>query len=383
MANISYRAASAMVSRYGYNGGNEYEDEGELNYSNTFYRKYDAQIGRFTGVDILAEAAAFINPYQYGYNNPVMFNDPNGDLSAPGTGRMQKGLDGNYHVGWYNDLMWGGIDGSFSTRGDGESYDGGGGGGGSSSFYGAMASLMGSDFGGTWTNNSNGGSTSFFKNDAQAFAAGAAYLDRHNAWGQYGFANSFGDAQSAYYANGGTDMNVRTLLPNITVYGSIKDGQWKTSRTNYSGFKAGSSGPILSYLYGGYNWRKTGDGWTAEIYRLSFEAKELKSSMPRATQLYVRVPVVCIQVPSRMKNESQRNSLVNTAYNAALEDFFGLLHVPNSKISYNDIAANQKFKEMFIYQISLTPGTTISFGQCSNVIPPSYPKFTTVNEYPR
>ena len=55
MASISYKAASTLTNRYGWNGGNEYEAEGELNYSNTFYRKYDAQIGRFTGVDMLAE----------------------------------------------------------------------------------------------------------------------------------------------------------------------------------------------------------------------------------------------------------------------------------------------------------------------------------------
>ena len=94
-----------MTNRYGYNGGNEYEDEGELNYSNTFYRKYDAQIGRFTGVDMLAEDCAEINPYQYGFNNPVSFNDPMGDQPGNGgNGRMQKGSDGNYHANWVNEM---------------------------------------------------------------------------------------------------------------------------------------------------------------------------------------------------------------------------------------------------------------------------------------
>jgi RHS repeat-associated protein len=79
MANISYKASMTLTNRYGWNGGNEYEDEGELNYSNTFYRKYDAQIGRFTGVDMLAEDYANLTPYQFGGNNPVMFNDPKGD----------------------------------------------------------------------------------------------------------------------------------------------------------------------------------------------------------------------------------------------------------------------------------------------------------------
>jgi RHS repeat-associated protein len=78
MANISYRAASTLTNRYEWNGGNEYEDEGELNYSNTFYRKYDAQIGRFTGVDMLAEKYFNFSPYNFGFCNPVMFNDPSG-----------------------------------------------------------------------------------------------------------------------------------------------------------------------------------------------------------------------------------------------------------------------------------------------------------------
>ncbi len=104
MASISYKAASTLTNRYGWNGGNEYEDEGELNYSNTFYRKYDAQIGRFTGVDMLAEKFAGINPYQFGANNPVMFNDPMGDRLK---GLMEKGPDGNYHVGWRTEQLWG------------------------------------------------------------------------------------------------------------------------------------------------------------------------------------------------------------------------------------------------------------------------------------
>jgi RHS repeat-associated protein len=119
MANISYRAASTLTNRYGWNGGNEYEDEGELNYSNTFYRKYDAQIGRFTGVDMYAESYAEMTPYQFGANNPVMFNDPMGD-------RLQKGEDGQYHPDWYNDLMAGGSGAGGTYNGYGSSSGGGG-----------------------------------------------------------------------------------------------------------------------------------------------------------------------------------------------------------------------------------------------------------------
>jgi RHS repeat-associated protein len=137
MANISYRAASTLTNRYGWNGGNEYEDEGELNYSNTFYRKYDAQIGRFTGVDMYAESYAEMTPYQFGANNPVMFNDPMGD-------RLQKGEDGQYHPDWYNDLMWGG--------GAGGTYSGyGSSGGGSSGFGGGIGGSGGGQYAAFWT----------------------------------------------------------------------------------------------------------------------------------------------------------------------------------------------------------------------------------------
>jgi hypothetical protein len=58
---------------------------------------------------MLAEKFAGINPYQFGFNNPVMFNDPSGDQPGNGrvtNGRQQKGPDGNYHVGWYNEMLW-------------------------------------------------------------------------------------------------------------------------------------------------------------------------------------------------------------------------------------------------------------------------------------
>jgi RHS repeat-associated protein len=131
MANISYRAASTLTNRYGWNGGNEYEDEGELNYSNTFYRKYDAQIGRFTGIDMYAEKYAGMNPYQFGANNPVMFNDPMGDKL---TG-ISKGPDGNYHADWLTGLLWANK-GFYSP--DHWGYDESGGGGGGGNYYDKM-----------------------------------------------------------------------------------------------------------------------------------------------------------------------------------------------------------------------------------------------------
>lgn len=45
----------------------------------TFYRMYDAALGRFLGVDPEAEASDVIGTYHYALANLVMFNDPLGD----------------------------------------------------------------------------------------------------------------------------------------------------------------------------------------------------------------------------------------------------------------------------------------------------------------
>jgi uncharacterized protein RhaS with RHS repeats len=45
----------------------------------TFFRSYDPTIGRFQGVDPLADKYAGESPYSFSFNDPVNFNDPNGD----------------------------------------------------------------------------------------------------------------------------------------------------------------------------------------------------------------------------------------------------------------------------------------------------------------
>lgn len=49
----------------------------------TFNRNYDAALGRFIGVDPVAESAESMTSYQYAGNNPVMYNDPLGDKMMP------------------------------------------------------------------------------------------------------------------------------------------------------------------------------------------------------------------------------------------------------------------------------------------------------------
>ncbi|NHA03479.1 hypothetical protein G7092_06730 [Mucilaginibacter sp. HC2] len=65
-----------------YNGGSEWQsDFGNLpDYYQTFYRSYDAALGRWTGVDPMAESAESMTGYQYAGNSPMMNNDPMGNL---------------------------------------------------------------------------------------------------------------------------------------------------------------------------------------------------------------------------------------------------------------------------------------------------------------
>jgi RHS repeat-associated protein len=65
-----------------YNGGSEWQnDYSNLpDYQQTFYRNYDAAIARWVAVDPVAESAESMTSYQYAGDNPVMKNDPMGDL---------------------------------------------------------------------------------------------------------------------------------------------------------------------------------------------------------------------------------------------------------------------------------------------------------------
>ena len=97
-------------------------------------RNYDPQTGRFNCVDVLAEQYFALTPYQFAGNNPVSFNDPFGDQFKQ-NGRLQQGPDGEYHVGWYNELLWNEIGFYRFFYLDYESSGGGSGSGGTDVFY--------------------------------------------------------------------------------------------------------------------------------------------------------------------------------------------------------------------------------------------------------
>jgi len=131
MAGISDAALGKLNSQNKFNGGSEFEEDYGVNLYSTFYRRYDPQIGRFSGVDSKSESTIGMSVYQFGGNNPVSMNDPLGDIQTAG---LYGGSNSYYNFNPGHHSHDGGGDWHFANPNDGPDWmdsgdDGGGGGG--------------------------------------------------------------------------------------------------------------------------------------------------------------------------------------------------------------------------------------------------------------
>jgi RHS repeat-associated protein len=74
----SYSRENSLQNKYLFNGGSELQTDLDLGFYSTLFRTYDPALGRFMQIDPLADFFTGITPYSFAFDNPILYNDPDG-----------------------------------------------------------------------------------------------------------------------------------------------------------------------------------------------------------------------------------------------------------------------------------------------------------------